>query len=349
MAPARRAVDGGCRRAASPGVARRARLGCAPAAAAGEHDAADRLPDRPSRRPLVRARVRRVPSGGERGELPGRGEPAEQDDEQRQRRVADARRARRRTRGVVAEPVAVGERPEQERRPGEAREQDERARPAGRARARAVARARCAVTAGGRGGRTGSVATTSSPTTARASSAAVWPASSSSGWTGRRGSSRSRATIQPIPARTATCDERRRPASGRPRGPVAARRRRPQTPSSPKNDEHRTHPQPEAEAAPVAAERGRDRDPSPPAAGEQVDCGGDEGQERGDQHDLDRPAADEALPEEDVARRPLRRARRPAPSRPTAFCAARPIWPSRATSAARERAPASPAGGRPRS
>ena len=45
---------------------------------------------------------------------------------------------------------------------------------------------------------------------------------------------------------------------------------------------------------------------SPPAAREQVDGGDEEGQQRRDQHELDRPAPDDAIPEPDVARRPLR-------------------------------------------
>ena len=77
----------------------------------------------------------------------------------------------------------------------------------------------------------GFVATTSSATTPSARSAAAWPASSSSGRTGRRGRSRSRATIQPSPASDGEPERARRAASARRRatggrgGAAAARRR----------------------------------------------------------------------------------------------------------------------------
>ena len=73
------------------------------------------------------------------------------------------------------------------------------------------------------------------------------------------------------------------------------------------DEEEPADPGPEAESAAVAAKRGRDVDPPPAAAGEEVDRGSEKRQQHGDENDLDRPAADEPLSEEDVARGPLRK------------------------------------------
>ena len=86
--------------------------------------------------------------------------------------------------------------------------------------------------------------------------------------------------------------------------------RRPPVAASPEADpaedeEDRADPGPEAEAAAVAAQRRRDADPPSAAAREEVDGRRQEGQQHGDEHDLDRPAANQPLPEEDVARRAL--------------------------------------------
>ena len=62
-------------------------------------------------------------------------------------------------------------------------------------------------------------------------------------------------------------------------------------------------PGPEAEAAAVAAQGRGDADPPAPAAGEEVDSCDEERKERGDEHDLDRPASDDAAAQIDVARR----------------------------------------------
>ncbi len=77
-----------------------------------------------------------------------------------------------------------------------------------------------------------------------------------------------------------------------------------QAPNRPKSATSRPHQIQKNEAAPVAAERRRDADPPPPAAREQVDRRREERQQHRDQHDLDRPAADDPLSEIDVARRP---------------------------------------------
>ena len=96
--------------------------------------------------------------------------------------------------------------------------------------------------------------------------------------------------------------------SGRPADAVE-RRRSPRTmwprAEDAEQGEEKADPDPEDESAPVAAERRRDPDAPSPAACEQVDRRREEGQEHRDQHDLDRPAADDALSEVDVARRAL--------------------------------------------
>src|SRR5207248_9779751 len=69
------------------------------------------------------------------------------------------------------------------------------------------------------------------------------------------------------------------------------------------DEEDRADPGPEAEPAAIAAQGRGDANPSPPTAREEVDGSREEGQQHRDEHDLDRPATDQALPEEDVARR----------------------------------------------
>ena len=122
--------------------------------------------------------------------------------------------------------------------------------------------------------------------------------------TGRRGSRRSRATSQPTRASSAKHDAGR--ATGQSRAPARLGRRRPRgavaasAPSSEKTTNTSADPEPEREPAAVAAQRRRERDPPPPAAREQVDDRGEERQQRGDQHELDRPAAHEPRAEIDV-------------------------------------------------
>src|SRR5581483_5703270 len=62
-------------------------------------------------------------------------------------------------------------------------------------------------------------------------------------------------------------------------------------------------PEPEREPAPVAPERRRDADPAAAAPCEEVDRRREERQESADQHELDRPAADDPRAEVEVARR----------------------------------------------
>ena len=76
-----------------------------------------------------------------------------------------------------------------------------------------------------------------------------------------------------------------------------------QAPTSERKPNDETDPQPEREARPVAPERRRERDPAPPAAGEEVDCGEQERQERDDQDELHRPSLDDARVEVEVGRR----------------------------------------------
>ena len=87
---------------------------------------------------------------------------------------------------------------------------------------------------------------------------------------------------------------------GRPSGPV-----RPDTRHR-EQCEHAPRPAPEGEPAAVAPKCGRDRDVAPAAAGEEVDGGDEERQQHRHEHDLDRPPADDAVSEVDVARRPGR-------------------------------------------
>ena len=70
--------------------------------------------------------------------------------------------------------------------------------------------------------------------------------------------------------------------------------------------EQRARPEPHQEAVAVGAERRRERDAPPPAAGEQVDRRDGERQQHRDQHELERPAADDPGAEVDVRRRALR-------------------------------------------
>ncbi len=60
--------------------------------------------------------------------------------------------------------------------------------------------------------------------------------------------------------------------------------------------------EPEAEPAEVAPHRGPERDPSPAAVREEVDGHREEGDQRGDEHELDGPAPDDARPEVEVGR-----------------------------------------------
>ncbi len=82
--------------------------------------------------------------------------------------------------------------------------------------------------------------------------------------------------------------------------------RRPPEAERAENEEDGADPGPEAEPAAVATERRCDADAPPAAAGEEVDSSGEKRQQHGDEHDLDRPAANQSLAEEDVTRRALR-------------------------------------------
>ncbi len=99
------------------------------------------------------------------------------------------------------------------------------------------------------------------------------------------------------------------------RGPVgrggAARRERARCSVGPRAEkceelEEPDHPDPEEQPAAVAAQRRRQRNSPAAAAREQVDGRGEERKQAGDQHELDRPAADQARAEVEVARGSLR-------------------------------------------
>ena len=123
----------------------------------------------------------------------------------------------------------------------------------------------------------------------------------------------------------------RRPTAGRaPQRPAAAGAARPRrtTPILRRDEEQQARVAPEEQPAAQAAHRRRERDPPPPAAREQVDRADREGQQRGEQHELDRPAADEARADVDVARRTLLELEAGV-ERADRLCAARPSSSSR--------------------
>ena len=204
--PARRRLAGSAAREA----------GCTPAAAgAARARACGCLAKRAARRPLRCSRIGRVPSAGERDELPRAGCPRERDHEAGQRRVPEREEPGDVPRRVEAEPVAVGERPEQERRARRTRRRGRHARAQSGLSRTCGSQSQMCSDGSRKMSANGFVATTSSATTPSASSAAAWPASSSSGRTSRRGSSRSRATSQPETCEHGERGERRRSASGR--------------------------------------------------------------------------------------------------------------------------------------
>src|SRR6185295_4727085 len=65
-------------------------------------------------------------------------------------------------------------------------------------------------------------------------------------------------------------------------------------------------PGPEGKSTAVRAQGGSERDTSPPAAGEQIDRCCQKRQQTGDQHELDRPPANEARAEIQIRGRSLR-------------------------------------------
>src|SRR5207302_11333025 len=69
-------------------------------------------------------------------------------------------------------------------------------------------------------------------------------------------------------------------------------------------EQHR-HPDPEAKAGAIAPQGRRERNVATSAAGEQVDRSREEGQQRGNQYELDGPAANEAA-DVQIAGGPLR-------------------------------------------
>ena len=113
-------------------------------------------------------------------------------------------------------------------------------------------------------------------------------------------------TIQPAAGE----QDKREQRAARP-GDGAQRRRvpvhRPPEAERAEDEEDSADPGPEAEPAAVATESRCDADTTPAAAGKEVDGGREKRQQHGEEHDLDRPAANQSLAKEDVARRALRK------------------------------------------
>ncbi len=153
----------------------------------------------------------------------------------------------------------------------------------------------------------GFVATTTSATRPSARSATVWPASVSSSVAGS-------AWNQPLAAdQPADHEQRAEHAEDDRRRLVDAGvgRQRPwlslrKGAELRGDEEQQAGVSPEEQAAAQAARRRRERDPAAAAAGEQVDGADQERQQGCQQHELDRPAADDPRSEIDVARRSLR-------------------------------------------
>ena len=150
-------------------------------------------------------------------------------------------------------------------------------------------------------------ATMRNESTASASSAATWPDSSSS----RRRPSRHEPIAREEPAERQEAAVHDQPDTGHSRSGRQLRRKRPSRPVAPRSEEREELEQqhgeePEQQPAAVAPQRRRERNVSPAAVREQVDDTASDGQHGGDEHELDRPAADDAPAEVDVARRPFR-------------------------------------------
>ncbi len=176
-----------------------------PACAPRERDRPRAVSDGPSHesapepepRPLSGCRIRRVAAGDRCRQLSGDGEPGRRHEQRRKRHVADRGQLCEVPRRVEAEVEAQSERADEQERPAEAG--DEHRRRAGAARLWRSCGSQIQAWSDGSRNSTeyGFIATTSSESTARASRAPTWPASSSASATGRRGSSRSRPTSQP--------------------------------------------------------------------------------------------------------------------------------------------------------
>ena len=151
------------------------------------------------------------------------------------------------------------------------------------------------------------MATTTSAVRPSASRATVWPAIVSSIRAGRRGIRRSRTTSQPAsssrPSTPRTTGEGwyRPRSAGRGRGSPSGKR-----PELGGDEEQQAGVAPEEKAAAQAAHGRTETNAPPPATGEEIDRADHERQERGQEHELDRPAPHESRSEVDVARRSLR-------------------------------------------
>src|SRR4051794_35371678 len=104
-------------------------------------------------------------------------------------------------------------------------------------------------------------------------------------------------------------------ARQREHGPVARdRRRRVRRPrraaaervQHPKTRENETDERPEEKPAAQRPQRGAEPQPVTAGEREEIDCGDDERQQQGDQHELERPAADRAIADPDRTRRSRR-------------------------------------------
>ena len=320
-----------------PSSASRSRPGgCLPGCSHCKHGAANGLAQRPARRPLARARVRRVAADGRApSSCAGGGEPGRRRSPPRQPDVAGRGQLRQVPGRVEAEPVAERERAEQEQRPGEARAEHGQRAPRSAVAAPAAARARRAATAAGRSARTGSSRRRGARRPPSASSARGRAGELLGRRTGPRGTSR---CAGDEPAEHDEDGERQQRRSRASRSPARApggaappappaRRRTARTARTGRR------PEPEAEPAAVAAQRrapagcagaGSARRGRPPTARNGSSAAISTSSIAQPRHD---PRA-----EVDVAGRSRRELERPASSEPRSSCAARPIWPSRVAS-----------------
>ena len=227
--------------------------------------------------------------------------PPRGDERRRGRDVADDQRARAGTRARRSRGRSERERAEQQRRPDQA-EASTPSGPGARRRASCGSQSQACSDGSRKISANGLVATTSSATTPRPSSAPCGRRAPPRAGTAPRREPLARTTSQPR-ARARRARERERPASGsRPRS-RAGRERRAARARRRRGRGTRTSPRRRARsragcggcAAPAPS-----GDAAAAAAGEEIDGGDEERQQHRDQDELDRPAADD----------PARRARR---------------------------------------
>src|SRR6266542_3407412 len=104
-------------------------LGCAAPSPSREHEVSHDLPDGASRRPLRDGRIRRVPAGGERGQLRRPRQPRDGDRNDGERQIADRAELEQIPGRVPAEVVTGGEGGHEDGRPEETDREYRAARP----------------------------------------------------------------------------------------------------------------------------------------------------------------------------------------------------------------------------